>query len=57
MPTRPLKAAGSRIEPPWSLPMARSTSPAASSAAQPDDEPPGVYSGFSGLSVVFRALV
>ena len=28
------------VEPPWSPPMARSTSPAATSAALPDDEPP-----------------
>ena len=29
-----------RIEPPWSPPIAISTSPAPTSAAQPDDEPP-----------------
>ena len=40
MPTMPQYDAGMRIDPPWSPPMARSTSPAASSAALPDDEPP-----------------
>src|SRR5882672_8154444 len=36
----PLYAAGMRTEPPWSPPMARSTSPAATSAALPLEEPP-----------------
>jgi len=31
-----------RIEPPWSPPIAMSTSPAATSAALPDEEPPAV---------------
>ena len=38
-----------RIEPPWSPPMARSTSPAATSAALPDDEPPAEYPMRCGL--------
>ncbi len=40
MPTMPHQAAGMRIEPPWSPPSDRSASPAAISAAEPEDEPP-----------------
>jgi len=36
----PQNEAGMRIEPPWSPPIAMSTSPAATSAPEPDDEPP-----------------
>ena len=45
----PHQLAGMRIEPPWSPPMARSTSPAATSAALPLDEPPAVRVGSWGL--------
>ena len=41
----PHQLAGMRIDPPWSPPMARSTSPAATSAALPLDEPPAVRVG------------
>ncbi len=41
-PTMPQWLAGMRIEPAWSPPIAMSTSPAATSAALPDDEPPVV---------------
>jgi hypothetical protein len=36
----PHQALGMRIEPPWSPPIAMSTSPAATSAALPLEEPP-----------------
>ena len=39
MPTTPQKAAGQRTEPPVSLPSARSASPAATTAADPDKLP------------------
>src|SRR3954466_6586735 len=45
----PLNAAGIRIEPPWSPPSARSTSPAATSAALPLELPPAVREGSQGL--------
>ncbi len=51
-PTVPQAADGSRIEHPVSVPIARSTSPAASAAALPDDEPPVVFPGWSGLWTV-----
>ena len=41
-PTRPQQAAGMRIEPPPSLPCATGTMPAATAAAEPPEEPPGV---------------
>ena len=37
----PVKAAGCRIEPPVSVPLAPRQSPAATAAAEPPDEPPG----------------
>src|SRR3569833_275244 len=45
----PLNAAGSRIDPPWAPPRARSTSPAATSAALPRELPPVVRDGSHGL--------
>src|SRR4051812_24781258 len=45
----PEKAAGMRIEPPWSPPTARSTSPDATSAALPLELPPVVRDGSHGL--------
>ena len=39
-PTTPQQAAGSRIEPPVSLPSVPRTNPAATAAAEPLDEPP-----------------
>src|SRR5689334_12987532 len=48
-PTSPQQAAGMRIDPPPSLAPAHGTTPAATAAADPPDEPPGVRSGFHGL--------
>src|ERR671934_2468544 len=45
----PHQQLGMRMEPPWSPPMAMSTSPAATSAALPLDEPPVVRDGSYGL--------
>ena len=50
-PTRPQHAAGMRIEPPPSLPCATGTIPAATAAAEPPEEPPGVRSRSQGLRV------
>jgi hypothetical protein len=44
-------AAGMRIEPPLSVPVASVVVPAASAAAAPPEEPPGVFFGFQGLRV------
>src|ERR1700710_1488086 len=41
MPTMPANAAGWRIEPPVSVPVAPRQSPAATADAEPPDEPPG----------------
>src|SRR5690606_41296315 len=51
MPTRPLKLAGIRIEPPPSLAVAIGTWPAATAAALTPDDPPGVRSVFHGTRV------
>src|SRR4026209_398208 len=40
IPTTPHNAAGIRIDPPWSPPIASSTSPAADTTAEPADDPP-----------------
>jgi hypothetical protein len=50
-PTRPQHAAGTRVEPPPSAAWAIGTTPAATRAAAPPDEPPGVRSKFHGLRV------
>ena len=50
-PTRPVHAAGMRIEPPPSLPCASGTMPPATAAAAPPLEPPGVRSVSHGLRV------
>ena len=50
-PTSPQQAAGIRIEPPPSLPWATGTRPAATAAAAPPEEPPGVRSRSQGLRV------
>ena len=44
-PTRPQAAAGMRTEPPPSLPGAKGTSPAATAAALPPEEPPELRLG------------
>ena len=51
-PGRPVKPHGMRIEPAPSLPSASGTRPAASAAALPPLEPPGVVSGSQGLRVI-----
>src|SRR2546421_407084 len=48
-PTSPHQAAGMRTEPAPSDPTAAGTSPAATAAAEPPLEPPGVWFGFHGL--------
>src|SRR6267142_976116 len=48
-PQTPHQAEGVRMEPPWSPPSAISTSPVATSAALPAEEPPVLYSGLCGL--------
>ena len=50
-PTRPQHAAGIRIEPAPSLAVARPTMPAATAAAEPPEEPPGVRQRSQGLRV------
>ena len=59
MPTRPQQAAGIRSEPPPSLPCATGTRPAATAAAEPPEEPPGVRVVSHGLRVgpVWRGSV
>src|SRR5260370_37212461 len=49
-PTTPLNAAGLITEPSVCEPNASGTIPAATAAAEPDDEPPGVWLGFQGLT-------
>src|SRR5262245_66247300 len=49
MPTMPVKAAGWRIEPPVSVPVAPRQSPAATAAAEPPEEPPGTSGVFAPL--------
>ena len=49
MPTIPQTAAGWRIEPPVSVPMASGASYAATAAAEPPDEPPGILVRSHGL--------
>ena len=51
-PTRPLYDAGMRMEPPPSDPVQKGTRPAATAAAEPPDDPPGVWSTLQGLRVV-----
>ena len=54
-PTRPQADAGMRIEPAPSEPVAAAQSPAATAAALPPLEPPGVRSVFQGLRVIPNA--
>src|SRR5580704_15306554 len=51
MPTTPHSAAGWRIEPPVSVPIAHGARPAATAAALPPEEPPGTRVLSHGLSV------
>src|SRR5216683_1191676 len=50
-PQTPHQHDGVRIEPPWSPPSAMSTSPVATSAALPPDEPPVLCAGLCGLRI------
>ena len=52
IPTSPQHAAGIRIDPPPSDPVAHGTMPAATAAAEPPEEPPGVRVGSHGLRVM-----
>ena len=47
----PHSAAGWRIEPPVSVPIAHGALPAATAAAEPPDEPPGTRARSHGFSV------
>ena len=49
MPTIPQSAAGWRIEPPVSVPIAQGAVPPATAAAEPPDDPPGTRSRSHGL--------
>ena len=51
-PTVPVKAAGMRIDPPPSVPVASGPSPAAMAATAPPEDPPGVFDRFQGLRVM-----
>ena len=53
----PHSAAGWRIEPPVSVPIAHGASPAATAAALPPDEPPGTRVRSHGLSTGPKAGV
>ncbi len=48
-PTTPQYAAGSRIDPPLSVPIAATTQPAATEAADPPLDPPASHSGLIGF--------
>ena len=50
-PTTPQNEAGVRRLPPWSEPVASGTMPSASAAAEPPEEPAGVFAGSNGLPV------
>ena len=50
-PTTPLSEAGQVMEPLVSVPMATGTSPAATAAPEPDDDPPALRSRAQGLPV------
>src|SRR5512143_3362677 len=49
MPTTPQREAGWRIEPPVSVPTPAKHRPAATAAAVPPEDPPGILSGAQGL--------
>src|SRR5580658_5349370 len=55
MPTSPVHAAGIRTEPAPSEPIAPATIPAATAAAAPPLDPPGVWLRFQGLRVTPNA--
>ncbi|MNE58613.1 hypothetical protein D3C80_1536540 [compost metagenome] len=51
-PNTPQQQAGTRTEPPVSVPKLKSARPAATAAAEPLDEPPGMRPGKRGLAAV-----
>src|SRR6185295_16577101 len=51
-PNRPVNAQGMRIEPPPSVPSVSGPMPAATAAAPPPEDPPGVFAGFHGFRVM-----
>ena len=51
-PATPQYEAGRITEPPVWLPVASGSMPAATAAAEPDEEPPGVCPGLRGLRVL-----
>jgi len=53
----PHSAAGSRIEPEVSLPSAAKHMPAATAAAEPDDDPPVMCAGSRGLRAAGQAPI
>src|SRR5438270_12633044 len=55
-PMTPHQAAGMRMDPAPSLPVASGTMPAATAAAEPADEPPGDHAGWWGLQVGPRSV-
>src|SRR5437588_2414887 len=57
IPTSPQQAAGIRIEPPPSEPVAHGTMPAATAAPDPPEDPPGVRVRSHGLRVMPFASV
>src|SRR5436853_128984 len=56
MPTIPHRLAGWRMDPPVSVPRETGASHAATAAADPPDDPPGIRSRSHGLRVVKYAL-
>ena len=48
-PTRPQRAAGTRTEPPVSVPIPTAARPPATAAAEPPEDPPGEVAGSQGL--------
>ena len=54
-PTSPQQAAGILIDPPPSVPWAAGTIPAATAAAAPPEDPPGVRSGVPGVARSVRS--
>jgi hypothetical protein len=48
-PVIPFKAAGTRTEPPVSVPSAASAIPVATAMPEPPEDPPGILSGSQGL--------
>src|SRR6185312_2301881 len=52
MPANPVRLHGMRTDPPPSVPSARGVTPAATDAAAPALEPPGVLPVFHGLRVM-----